>query len=226
MTVANQLEGDACLGRRERKKRSTRLALKAAALDLAAERGYANVTVEDIAEAVDVSVRTFFNYFPSKEAAIVGEDPELIVAMKAEVVALAPELSPLETLRTVLFGRLAAIEEDLDLSGEDHEVWMRRFSLLRSQPDVLVAYTKHLALLEHALADGLLERLGSDESHRVYAALVASSAIGVMRVASTHAHDERSTRSMREIASEGFDLLAAGFAHAPAAPPEFEEIPR
>src|SRR5579863_10445214 len=88
------------VGRRERKKRATRLALKAAALDLVAARGFARVTVEDIADAADVSVRTFFNYFASKEAAIIGEDPELVEALKEDLVGLPATLGPLAAVRT------------------------------------------------------------------------------------------------------------------------------
>jgi len=55
------------LNRRERRREETTQKLFHAALQLFAERGYANTTVEDITEAADVGKGTFFNYFPSKE---------------------------------------------------------------------------------------------------------------------------------------------------------------
>ncbi|OWY58559.1 hypothetical protein B7486_79320, partial [cyanobacterium TDX16] len=52
------------MGRRERKKAQTRQALIDAAWELFDERGYAETTIEDITDRVDVSSRTFFRYFP------------------------------------------------------------------------------------------------------------------------------------------------------------------
>lgn len=63
------------MGLRERKRRATRAAIERAAITLVDERGYDNVTVAHICERADVSQGTFFNYFPTKDAAIVGLGP-------------------------------------------------------------------------------------------------------------------------------------------------------
>lgn len=60
------------MGLRERKRRATRAAIERAAITLVGEKGYDNVTVAHICERADVSQGTFFNYFPTKDAAIVG----------------------------------------------------------------------------------------------------------------------------------------------------------
>ncbi|MFE2618572.1 TetR family transcriptional regulator, partial [Micromonospora chalcea] len=80
-------------GLRDRKKRQTRAALSAAALRLVAERGLDQVTVEEISEAADVSARTFFNYFPSKDEALLGDQPTDREVLAARVVAAPAEVS-------------------------------------------------------------------------------------------------------------------------------------
>src|ERR1039457_3065145 len=55
------------MGRRQRRAAETRLRLFRCALQLFAERGFPNVTVEDITQAADVGKGTFFNYFESKD---------------------------------------------------------------------------------------------------------------------------------------------------------------
>ncbi|WP_288467829.1 TetR/AcrR family transcriptional regulator, partial [uncultured Curtobacterium sp.] len=68
---------DAAPGLRERKRRATRFAIQQAALRIAIESGLAAVTVDEVSRRADVSPRTFFNYFPSKEQALLGDDPTL-----------------------------------------------------------------------------------------------------------------------------------------------------
>ena len=59
-------------GLRERKREATRLRVEKAAIELALEHGIEHLTVDQICEASDISARTFFNYFGSKENAVIG----------------------------------------------------------------------------------------------------------------------------------------------------------
>jgi len=72
-------------GRRERKKRLTRQALVDAAVRLFAERGYERTTVADVAEAADVSARTFFLHFATKEDVLLADAAERVRSGAAAV---------------------------------------------------------------------------------------------------------------------------------------------
>lgn len=70
------------LNRRERRSAEIRERLFRAALQLFAERGYLNTTVEDITEAADVGKGTFFNYFPTKEHVLATYGEERLAAIE------------------------------------------------------------------------------------------------------------------------------------------------
>src|ERR1044072_2490663 len=70
MADANGIDGEVKEGRRERKRRQTRERIEAAAVSLFLQRGFDGTTIEDITEAADVSKRSFFDYFPSKEEVV------------------------------------------------------------------------------------------------------------------------------------------------------------
>jgi len=95
------------IGRRERRAAETRLRLFRCALKLFAERGFPNVTVEEITEAADVGKGTFFNYFESKDH-VLGVIAEIQLGKVTE--ALAQAASGKETIQSLLhriFLRLA-----------------------------------------------------------------------------------------------------------------------
>ena len=106
---------DQPLGLRERKKLKTRQAIRREAFRLIDANGYAATTVEQIAEAADVSPSTFFRYFPSKESLLLADDldPLIFAAFEAQ----PPELSPTEAIRgayTDVMARLPAEQLDFE----------------------------------------------------------------------------------------------------------------
>src|SRR3954451_19337030 len=99
------------LGRRERKKLRTREALIDAAFAQFADRGFEATTVEDIAEAVDVSSRTFFRYFSSKEDVVLTFHEEQFDAMKAALAAQPPDRPVITAMRNAGVSVIRACEE-------------------------------------------------------------------------------------------------------------------
>src|SRR5688572_27518012 len=98
------------LGLRDRKKIKTRDAIRRAAMRLIKANGYANTTIEQIAEAAEVSASTYFRYFPSKEVVLIANDLD-----KVTVDALAkqpPELSSVQAFRRALETTLATLSKD------------------------------------------------------------------------------------------------------------------
>jgi AcrR family transcriptional regulator len=166
---------------RERKKQLTRRLLRRAAFDLVAERGLSNVTVEDIATAADVSPRTFFNYFPSKEAALFGGDPDRAAELRERVASGAPGRPALDALRVVLTEDSEAMAQELRSLGGDPADWLRRMKAARSDPHVRAAFAAQMAMTERAIAEGLAARLGTDLETDPYPGVLSAAAVGVVR---------------------------------------------
>src|SRR5215216_4738564 len=95
-------------GLRERKKRKTRWAIQEHALRLFAQQGYDATTVEQIAEAAEISPSTFFRYFKTKEDVVVQDRYDDM--MLAAIEATPPEVGPFETLRQAMLGSMTEID--------------------------------------------------------------------------------------------------------------------
>lgn len=141
-------------GLRERKKAQTRSALHRAALELArAAASPDDVTVDAIAERADVSARTFFNYYPSKEAAFAGLDPDLPEALAAALLARPQPEATSAAVRAVL-------EEHLAQRTGDKHWWDLRADVARRSPDVAALLMGTTARMERTLMLAAIERLG------------------------------------------------------------------
>ncbi len=190
-------------GLRERKKAETRRALRVAAFELAAERGPDHVTVADIADAANVSVRTFFNYYPSKESAIVGIDSLLVEAVRQRVLARPASESPFEALRHVF------APEEIDIS-ELADSQATRVRLVLDHPGLKDAQLAGLAELSRVLTRAVAQRVGLDPND-LYAAMVVGSMISAFHLVLSRWEADDRTRPLREELEEAFEMLGAGF---------------
>jgi AcrR family transcriptional regulator len=137
-------------GLRERKKQRTRLAIQEHALRLFREQGYSRTTVEQIAEAAEVSPSTFFRYFPTKEDVVLFDalDPVLFDAFRRQPAELPPVQALRRTLREVFDA----------LSPEQLAEQRERGVLVFGEPDLQAAWIVDVVRTSQAMAQALGER--------------------------------------------------------------------
>src|SRR5580704_14245158 len=159
MAIASAATGRPPLRRRDQQKEETRLDLALAAFELATAEGLANVRVPQIAEAVGVSTRTFNNYFPSKEAAIVWPTT-LRGARLATDLAERPAGEPLgSALVDVVAGLYGPAGQEGLPDG-----WLDGFrGLVAAEPALHGEYLKAQSDGERALAEVIARRTGAAE---------------------------------------------------------------
>jgi AcrR family transcriptional regulator len=147
------------MGLRERKKLNTRKAIERAAVQEVLEQGYEAATVEAIARRADVSLRTFFNYFPSKDVAIIGPDIRLIDEQQAMSI-LSEEGTHL------LKGVCRVIEACLAATHPAPDVMQDRRRLLQKEPRLLHAHMTALMEFETSLTKVVAGFLDAHPEHR------------------------------------------------------------
>ncbi|TYB65451.1 TetR family transcriptional regulator [Nonomuraea sp. PA05] len=191
------------LSRRDRKKLETRAALEHAALTLVAERGLAAVTVEDIAEAVDVSSRTFFNYFPSKEDALIGSQQISAGELCLRLDAMPARVPVLEALRLMSRAEAEAVQEQ-------REQWLLRLKVFEQNPSLLPRLVASGSETERAVTDAVAHRAGVAPGTSGYPELVTAAAMAAFRVAMLRWSAAGGRPSLAGLVDEAFDQLAAG----------------
>jgi AcrR family transcriptional regulator len=200
-------------GLRERKKRQTRQALRHAAVRLVAERGLENVSVDEIAAAADVSSRTFFNYFPTKDDALAGIDPEDIAEISDALANRPPDEEPLVALRTVMLERSALIEPELV------ELWRARMQIIREYPHLMTAHAASWSFYERALTEAIARRCGLDADRDSYPAVLVAAGVAIVRTMSMRWKESPQDVPLPELLGYAFDILARGLALPPAMAP-------
>lgn len=144
---------DASPGLRERKKRRTRETIAAAALRLFAERGFAQTTIADIAEAAEVAPRTFFAYFRSKEDVVFCDYDESFAGLAARLRDRPPGESTLDAMRAFI----ADYIRDHALGADEDRLRKK----LARESEAVAAHDRHLrGRFEDMLAEAVGQDLG------------------------------------------------------------------
>jgi AcrR family transcriptional regulator len=166
------------MGLRERKKLRTRRAIAGAALRLFAERGYDETTISDIAAAAEVSPRTFFSYFPSKDDVVFAEMDERLADVRTRLAERPGGETPLATFGRVADALLQAI------AAEDGEYGAIQIALIRERPSLQAQALKRWSDAEDGFV-GVLREIAPDLDE-VTAVTVIGLAFGGLRAAITY----------------------------------------
>jgi AcrR family transcriptional regulator len=198
-------------GLRERKKAATEEALHAVALRLFAQRGYRATTVADIAEAANVSERTFFRYFRSKEDVALYDVAVLMGELGRAIRARPRDEAPLTAVREAFL----AVAEGAEAP---------KLALLYSGPPVswsgplAPSRVRLLTRLEASVIDALLARhdgAETDEETRYAAEVAARVGLAAVRSALIRFHELGGSEAQPahrfiELVRQAFDLLDRG----------------
>ena len=203
-------------GLRERKRRATRRAIQVAVLELVAERGIDGVTVDDVSRAADVSPRTFFNYFASKEEALLGDAPQLPGADVIEAfVADGRDSAVFDGLANLLISAAGELTADAHMSrlrhgllGQYPQLFAIRMATMRKFEDEVCAIVTRRLVADNA--DAAADPATLEARSR----LITLVAFAAMRHAwARWAHGEADSQlpvSLRESFSELKELFASG----------------
>ncbi|MCC5574059.1 TetR family transcriptional regulator [Microtetraspora sp. AC03309] len=181
------------MGLRERKKQKTRIALIDAALDLFLTQGYDITTIDQVAAVVDVSPRTFFRYFSSKEEAALSLPQDGLEILLAEFAARPAAESPHQALSN-------AMRVMLDTLREGDAAEARRFlqarQLIGSTPTLLAGQMCLMATSERRLAEEVARRRGTDPDD-LHTQFVVSVFTALGRICFEHGPDDLSLLAER-----------------------------
>ncbi|WP_031466795.1 TetR family transcriptional regulator [Sciscionella sediminilitoris] len=198
------------MGLRERKKAATRAALSWAAIRLAVEHGLDAVRVEQIAEAADVSPRTFNNYFSSKAEAIASRHLDRCLGI-AEALRARPAAEPL--WEAIAASALAQLEPGAEVAEHpipDAERWSAGLRMMVREPALHAEVLRAGATAESAITAAVAARTGTDPDRELYPHLVAAAVIAAMHTAITHHVRTDPPVPVPDLLTEALSRIAAG----------------
>jgi AcrR family transcriptional regulator len=156
-----------------------------------------------------VSTRTFFNYFPSKEAVLLSADPERLQAVRDTITNAAPGVPPVEVLHQALTAWAQEVVEEVAELGDPAD-WLARIKTARDDLHLRAAQAARMEAIEWTIAEALTERLGTGTDRDPYAALLAVLASGVFRTSMATWARSGGSVSLERLVDLAFQALKDG----------------
>lgn len=188
------------IGLRERKKAKTMAAIQMHALRLFREQGYNATTVEQIADAAEISQSTFFRYFSTKEDVMIVDnyDPLLIAAFEDQ----PSSLSPLQAVRNAMLSGIA------DMSASELAKVSERHQLVMTVPELRAATLNNMTHTMQMITEMVAKRVGrnmDDLAVRTFAGAIIGVNISVMMYCA-----ENPNADLADLLGEALNKLEAG----------------
>jgi AcrR family transcriptional regulator len=169
------------IDRQERRKRRTRQAIQAAALELFAERGYRDTTINDIAARADVAPRTVTVHFPAKEELLFDAEPFTLDSLSQRLSARRQHESALDALRDWM--AMTMTEAETNAAELGARFWERRAlraHIINSEPELRGRARASYYPFERVLAEAVGKDL-DQSGNSLIPRLAAASAVSGLR---------------------------------------------
>ena len=177
---------EAALGLRERKKQRTRELIAEAALELFSDHGYQATTVANIAEAADVSERTVFGYFPTKEDILFADHLALEQGLAEALEEQPAGVSVLDTLREFVVENLSRFDKQARI----------RWQIVRHDELLLAHQRARQAAFGEVIARAIAAELG-ERVDDLRPQLVTAAVIAAVTATYEHRYRARSQSASR-----------------------------
>ena len=192
--------------REQRRERNAR-EIQQAAMSLFAERGYAGVTVEDIAGEAGISERTFFRYFASKDHLLVAEASRRIEVIHESLTGQPDDLDAWTALRNAVLDQSASEER----IGRNAAIWAH---LTKEAPALLAKMIMHGALEStHNIEVELARRLGVPDGDALPDVMMRVT-LAAMQSAYLRWLEDDGSASLVDLTADALDLVGVGLAQA------------
>jgi len=184
-------------GLRERKRRQTRERIVTEAVKLFLKNGFDPTTLDAIAEAADISRRTFFHYFKSKDAIVQALESDAEEAFRAALFAAGRDLTPIDAAQQAFLHTISRYTSEEAIALD---------RLMRSTEALRARKQSNYIHQEEALAAALADKW-PDPRKRPVLRLAAMAGIGAMRIAAEQWSAEHGRRSLEHYVRKAFANL-------------------